>query len=209
MNVHISVLILSCLLSISCQHFSRSDASGYGEKSPQNTREVISDQTSFKTAYELGFDPSKSLTNDQLIAIKNRQRVKNLEKTLVSRKEKEQYSKVLPWLKNDSEKIELLTIPYIEGRQQWINSHNIWSRSQSPAKDFKDILDSQDIVIGMPQELVKKSWGDPQSIEVSGNPIYKNERWKYVKFISSSDGYKKETRVVYFEDGKVVGWETQ
>lgn len=74
---------------------------------------------------------------------------------------------------------------------------------------MKSLIETQDIAVGMPQDYVKRSWGDPMSVEVSGNPIYKNERWKYQKFVSAPEGYRKETRYVYFEGGRVVGWETE
>jgi hypothetical protein len=114
----------------------------------------------------------------------------------------------LPWLKNDEEKINLLEIPSVEGRQVWINKNKIWSRAQD-LKEFDDVVESQDIAVGMPAEYVKKSWGEPVNIEVSGNPIYRNERWQYNKQVSTPQGYKQEKRYVYFEGGRVVGWETE
>ena len=112
-------------------------------------------------------------------------------------------------MKNDDEKIEFLSVPTIEGRQQWINRKNIWARAQAPQEDMKGLIEAQDIAVGMPQEYVRRSWGEPLSVEVSGNPIYKNERWKYQRFVSTSQGYRQETRFVYFEGGRVVGWETE
>jgi hypothetical protein len=161
-----------------------------------------------KYAYELGLDPKKQLSEDDKKLIVNRKRVRELERGLDSQKERQQYSKVLPWLKNDEEKITLLSIPSVEGRQVWINKNKIWSRAQD-LKEFDDVVESQDIAVGMPAEYVKKSWGEPVNIEVSGNPIYRNERWQYNKQVSTPQGYKQEKRFVYFEGGRVVGWETE
>jgi hypothetical protein len=61
----------------------------------------------------------------------------------------------------------------------------------------------------MPQDYVRRSWGEPVNVEISGNPIYKNERWKYQRQVSTAQGFRKETRFVYFEGGRVVGWETE
>ncbi|QDK36795.1 hypothetical protein [Bdellovibrio sp. NC01] len=195
-----------------CAGFQRSANSGYGsdgvQYSDSRDRSSSRDKAVRQTAYELGKDPS-SLSESDLEDIRNRQKVRELERSLSSKKEKEQYSKVLPWLKNDEEKISFLSIPSLEGRQQWMNSHKIWDRSQAPQAEMKDLIETQDIAIGMPQEYVKRSWGEPASVEVSGNPIYKNERWKYQRFSSSPEGYRKETRFVYFEGGRVVGWETE
>lgn len=212
MRVLISVLVAAMALS-GCANFHRSAESGYAG-SPEDVR--YSDQAdrgsydreTRQTAYELGKDPAY-LSSKDLQDIRNRQQVRQLERSLSSRKEREQYSKILPWLKNDAEKIEFLSVPSIEGRQQWINRNNVWSRAQAPQEEMKSLIETQDIAVGMPQDYVKRSWGDPMSVEVSGNPIYKNERWKYQKFVSAPEGYRKETRYVYFEGGRVVGWETE
>jgi hypothetical protein len=161
-----------------------------------------------KYAYELGLDPKKDLTVEQVKQIENRRKLRYFERALDSQKERLQYSKVLPWFTSDEEKLEFLSIPSIEGRQVWINKNKIWSRAKN-LKDFSDIVDSQDIALGMATDHVKKSWGEPENIEISGNPIYKNERWKYLKQVSTPQGYRQEKRFVYFEGGRVVGWETE
>lgn len=204
-----SPFILSVLLFLcGCSSLQRSSESGYA---PDNAYKRISseqDRQTQKTAYEMGKDPGQLSASD-LSEIRQRQKVRELERTLQSKKEREQYSKVLPWLKNDSEKIAFLSIPSIEGRQQWINRENIWSRSQAPQEQMRELINAQDIAIGMPQEYVRRSWGEPVSIDISGNPIYKNERWRYQRMVPSSEGYRKEVRFVYFESGRVVGWETE
>ena len=161
-----------------------------------------------KYAYELGFDPKKEIANEQKQQILERKKLRELERSLDSQKERLQYSKILPWLASDTEKIEVLSIPSIEGRQVWINKNKIWSRAKD-LKQFDEIVESQDIALGMPQDYVRKSWGEPSQIETSGNSIYKNERWQYLKQVSTPQGYKQESRLVYFEGGRVVGWETE
>lgn len=212
---HLVFLVFSGV--ISCVNLSRSRESGYAINDNQPSTKLITEtnQRSFldpelrKIAYELGLDPRIQLSQGELNLIKDRMQVRNLERSLNSRKEKEQYSKVLPWLMNDQEKLEFLSIPSLEGRQTWIQQHQVWSRSQVPNEELKNLVDNQDITIGMQQDLVRRSWGEPQTVEVSGNPIYKNERWKYIRYITSPEGFKKETRLVYFEGGRVVGWESE
>lgn len=203
--------VLVAFMSLGCAQFTRSTGSGYNE-SPQyvesSPRSSGYDSMTRQTAYELGKDPT-SLTPDDLEEIRSRQRVREMERTLRSAKEREQYSKILPWLKNDAEKINFLSIPSIEGRQQWINKNNIWTRAQAPQEEMKTLIETQDIAVGMPQEYVRRSWGEPLNVEVSGNPLYKNERWKYQRQVATSQGFRKETRYVYFEGGRVVGWETE
>jgi hypothetical protein len=201
------------LTSFGCANLHRSATSGYGSSndeiqySDQSQRAQMRDTDTRKTAYELGKDPN-ALNESDMAEIRERKRLRELERTLISKKEKEQYSKVLPWFSGDQEKIEFLSIPSIEGRQQWMNRKNIWARTQAPKQEMKQMVEAQDIAVGMPQEYVKKSWGDPLAVEVSGNPIYRNERWKYQRYTSTPEGFRKETRLVYFEGGRVVGWET-
>ncbi|WP_413292844.1 hypothetical protein ACLSU7_15655 [Bdellovibrio sp. HCB185ZH] len=209
MRVLFVVSVLGLSLS-ACTGFQRSANSGYGSSSDytsRDSRDVIRDRSVRQTAYELGKDPG-NLSASDIQEIQDRNTVRQMERTLRSNKEKEQYSRILPWLQSDAEKVEFLSIPSIEGRQVWINKNKIWSRSTAPTH-MKDLVENQDIAIGMPQEYVKKSWGEPVSVDVSGNPIYKNERWRYERQSSTSSGYRKETRFVYFEGGRVVGWETQ
>lgn len=161
-----------------------------------------------KLAYELGLDPKKPLTDNEKSMIADRQRLRELERGLNSSNERLQYSKVLPWLRSDQEKIDLLSIPTTEGRQVWINKNKIWSRAKSLV-EFDEVVESQDIALGMPTEYVKKSWGEPDHVETSGNPIYRNERWQYNRQVATPQGYKLEKRLVYFEGGRVVGWETE
>ncbi len=137
------------------------------------------------------------------------QRVRTLEAKLDSQREKQQYSKILPWLISDEEKIEFLSQPTLDDRHRWAQSKLIWKRAQSPTSQAKTLIDNGDISLGMPMDFVKKSWGEPQNVEISGNPIYHNERWRYTRYVSSSDGYRQEKRIVYFEGGRVVGWETE
>ena len=161
-----------------------------------------------KYGYELGFDPREELTLEQKSLIEKRKNLRLLEKKLDSVKERLQYSKVLPWFKSDEEKVKFLSIPSIEGRQAWINKNKIWTRANQ-IEDYQEAVNKEDIILGMPADFVKRSWGEPEHIEVSGNPIYKNERWKYTKQVPSAKGFHQEKRLVYFEGGRVVGWETE
>lgn len=180
--------------------------SGDLEKMQKGDSKINSDLE--KYAYELGLDPKKDLTDSEIAEIKQRRLLRTLERDLDSEKERYNYSKVLPLFKGDAEKIEYLNIKSIEGKQAWINKHKIWERERK-ASDYQELIDNQDLAVGMSQEIVRRSWGEPQSIDVSGNPLYKNERWKYVREMPTSNGYKRERRFVFFEGGKVVGWETE
>ena len=206
------LVIFGTFLNTGCNHFGRSNNSGYNQDESYQSgshRDYNRDREMRKTAYELGLDPANALSADEQARVNDRIQIRSLERTLGSKKEREQYSKILPWLKTDREKIEFLSVPSLEGRQQWVNTRGIWDRTKLPAAEMKELIDAQDISVGMPQDYVKRAWGEPQNVDISGNPLYKNERWRYQRFISAPDGYKKETRLVYFEGGRVVGWETE
>lgn len=191
-----TLFLLMTLASVfaGCSHFDRSAQSGY---SSQSTAKV---QTSRSKPVV------KDVAWDQ---VQVKTRIKQLENTIRTKKELDQYSKVLPLLKNDEERLAFLQLPDYEARARWMNQNSIPSRGQRIQDELRNIIDAQDISIGMPQNLVKKSWGDPEHIEVSGNPQFRNERWRYSKYISTPEGYKLERKVVYFEAGKVVGWELE
>lgn len=136
-------------------------------------------------------------------------RLKSLENRIVSSKELEQYSKALPYMKAEDERIKFLELGGFEERQEWLRSQDFPSRPTETQAEMKDLVDTQDIALGMPQTLVKRSWGEPESIEVSGNPQFRNERWRYNTYVSTPDGYRTEKKIVYFEAGKVTGWEVE
>lgn len=206
-------LILSSLFLASCSFFGvktadRTESPAAPTESEKKDLSRIPEADLKKYAFELGFNPEIGLSDEERKQILSRYKVRALERTLDSEKERKHYSKVLPYLTNDQEKVDYLSNPTMEGRQAWVIRHKIWSRAKAD-KEFLDVVESQDLTLGMNQELVKKSWGDPESVEYSGNPIYRNEKWRYVRDVPSPNGYKRERRYVYFEGGRVVGWETE
>jgi outer membrane protein assembly factor BamE (lipoprotein component of BamABCDE complex) len=70
------------------------------------------------------------------------------------------------------------------------------------------LIGQSDIMLGMTRAAVRESWGPPDEVEVAGQPMYGNERWHYTEQMTSSEGYTTERRIVIFEAGRVVGWET-
>jgi hypothetical protein len=188
------LIIIISFFVISCEQLQRSPESGYADRKMQRAAKLLnSDQKSSSTTQQLS----------------TRSKLQILESSLDTKKEIDQYSKMLPWFESDSEKIQFLMLGNFEQKQNWINQNNFFSRAQKIQNDMEELVQVQDIAVGMPQNLVKKSWGDPDIVEVSGNPLFKNERWRYNRYVSTPDGYKPEKKVVYFEGGKVIGWELE
>jgi len=193
------LLVVSAALGVSCVNLNRSSDSGYADTNSKTT-------TNFKRSSKV----SEQVVGDRGSEnVSQKTRLKQLENSLSTRKETDQYSKALPWFRTESERVEFLALPGFEARQQWLNEKSFNSRTGSIKTEMNDLIEAQDIALGMPQSLVRKSWGDPDSVEVSGNPQFKNERWHYSRFVSTQDGYKAEKKLVYFEGGKVVGWELE
>ncbi len=193
-------LIGLTLLTSACSILDRSPESGYSSGNSRNRSSVKHRSSQTSTPMRAGQEEPE---------FSQKTRLKQLENSLSTKKETEQYSKALPWFQSDDERIQFLALPGFEARQKWLREQNFSSRSGSAQNDMKELVEAQDIAIGMAQSLVKKSWGEPESVDVSGNPQFKNERWHYSKFVSTPDGYKPEKKIVFFEAGKVVGWEVE
>lgn len=134
--------------------------------------------------------------------------LKELEDKLDSRAEKAQYYQIRTTLKNDHERIQFLLLGSREAKARWITSKGL-NRQDSYSDEIAKTIEEKDIALGMSESAVRESWGDPDVIEVAGDAIYGYERWRYQRIVSGNDGYQKELRSVYFEGGRVVGWETQ
>jgi len=59
---------------------------------------------------------------------------------------------------------------------------------------------------GMSKGSVRSAWGDPYRVQIAGEERRGNERWIYADGGASWD--MAPARVVYFEGGRVIGWET-
>lgn len=170
----------------------------------------------FERSADSGYKPSatelRSLASREGFAfseITKKSLIKQLENSIASKKELEQYSKALPWFKDDQERMQFLRLEDFEQKQAWLAENKFSERSKLQNQPYQRLISSQDIAIGMPHSFVRQSWGSPQSIEASGNPKLKNEKWLYSKSITGPDGARFERRTVYFEGGRVTGWETE
>jgi hypothetical protein len=215
------------LFLIGCIHLERNPASGYGNSeqkipSPDGSplfnfnndisRANLSEPSSisnlnYKLMADLGITP-EALSRPELHKKYELQlTIKNFEKYITSDREKKQYFSSIPWFKSDEERMEFLKQPGYEARLLWMRNKGFGKRSTQLDDETAEIIEKKDIALGMSQEHVKKSWGTPDSVEIAGNPLYRNERWKYKRYISSTEGYKLQKRIIYFEGGKLVGWE--
>jgi len=133
--------------------------------------------------------------------------LKELEALLGTTAEKAQYYQIRSSLNNDRERIQFLLLGSREAKARWITTRGL-NRQDTHPEEIANVIENSDLTLGMSESAVRESWGDPDLIEVAGNKVYGYERWRYKRTVSGNDGYQRELRSVYFEGGRVVGWET-
>jgi hypothetical protein len=72
---------------------------------------------------------------------------------------------------------------------------------------IRQALRSRELVLGMHMEDVRSIWGEPRDVQTAGDSSMGNQRWVYFEGLSSRWG-TSSARIIYFESGQVVGWET-
>ena len=110
-------------------------------------------------------------------------------------------------MKSDRQRAEFIQVGSFEGRQRWLRNKGISGVGERHTAETTQLIAEQDVALGMSRQAVKQSWGDPDGVEVAGNPIYGNERWQYPTNSATTEGVNSEKRTIYFESGVVVGWE--
>lgn len=204
-----------CLLAFSaglssCSLFQRHPGSGYAGTRhsgvvPMMTAQRIHNYK--KAAHQLGLSYEQAMTNSEVFsAVQTRAEIIDREAALSGSKEKQQFYYYRPWLTSDEEVLEFLRQPNFQARQNWIHSQEIDQRYHQPRAGIQNLIEAEDIALGMQMELVRKSWGEPTRKDVSGDPLYRNQRWTYSKYTPSPEGYQLQRRTVYFENGRVAGW---
>ncbi len=76
------------------------------------------------------------------------------------------------------------------------------------ALQIREAMETHDLTLGMRREEVVSAWGQPHEVESAGGFESGNERWLYGEGLSAHYG-TRPVRLVYFEAGRVAGWETR
>ena len=91
--------------------------------------------------------------------------------------------------------------------QSQLEDHQAF-QAQEVSDEIERGLELGEIVLGMKMNDVISIWGQPREIESAGDPRSGNQKWVYLDSISSR--WKLgNSRIVYFESGRVTGWDTQ
>ena len=209
------VIVLGCCLSglTACNSLVRHPDSGYSTYGGQRPLHMQLEQErkvyrESNAREELGYGSSMPLSEGQAAVLYRRMQLKKKEKSLTTHREKKQYYHYKPMMKTDQERLYFLSLPSIDARERFVQQRGVASMVKAFSPDMTAMIEENDITVGMHKNAVLESWGDPDRVEVAGNPVYGNERWKYSKYVSSEAGYRRETRYVYFENGVVSGWES-
>jgi hypothetical protein len=211
-------LITMCLGLSACSIMKeRSQPSGYYKSGSeasafQSVEDFYRDRARQKWGMakeELGIlKNTQELSDREAAAVRARLTLQNLENQLEYSMEKKQYYNYKPYFRNDYERIQFLRLENREVRERFAKTRGIAAVGNKMAPESLRAIENTDIHKGMLKEAVIQSWGEPDMREVDGNEAYGNERWHYKKLVSSEEGYKQENRILYFESGRIVGWET-
>lgn len=214
MRILLTVCILISSLGLSaCATLERDPRSGYNSRNEYRSDSVREfyqerqDKEEIDAREELGYD-GRALNERERARLEDRIRLKRMEAEIESKRDQKQYYSVRGVMPNDRERMQFLSLPSYEAKQRWLQNRGYLKEETSYPDNIAKTIEAHDIALGMSQKAVRESWGDPDFVENAGNPMYGYERWNYHRFTPSSDGYNKENRIVYFESGRVVGWET-
>jgi hypothetical protein len=142
---------------------------------------------------------SESDIQDDLGRRSLNQELKHLEGKL-SESSMEFYETYKQRLTTTSEKIYFLKLSHYD-RKDYLASRGFLKeekRTMRPREQMYSHRQSQ-VITGMSKSAVMSNFGQPNRVEVAGNPSFENERWLY-----SVNG---ATKYIYFESGRVQGWE--
>jgi SmpA / OmlA family len=197
------------LAQTGCASVERSKASGYADQGRDLTdgrdRRALDREAMME---RLGYDRSRDLSDRESETLNSRLALAKAEKALEGKREREQYYKNKPYMRNDADRLAFLNLDSFETRQRWLNSKGVSPTSTRFSAEHQYLVDTNDITLGMTKQAVRESWGEPELVEVAGSPLYGNERWQYTEQASSTEGYQTQRRMVYFESGRVSGWES-
>lgn len=202
-----------------CSIAQRSPASGYAsyqdQGSPlQTVDEFYKERSKAKwnqAQEDLGYNANETreLSEQEAQDVRARIILKRLEDKLEYSVEKKQYYGYKPYFKNDFDRINFLRLPNRDARERYAQTIGLSTAETTFDRNTLNLIEAGDLAKGMSKKAVSQSWGEPELREIAGDEVYGNESWHYKKLVSTEEGYKQERRIIYFEAGRVAGWETQ
>lgn len=217
------ILLISAWVTVSCSLLDHRDYS--------NEMEFSFDQPMFEPNKDfmiVAGDTGRDFRNDSEIRTRTPATAKdaatykyeaNLERELtfleskLSPEEYEAHIEIKDQLGNTSQQIYYLSLNRPERkaylRSRGIRADFLRTTSMIPNGPVRNTYNSRayasasshitdDVTLGMRKDDVMRNWGRPDRMDVAGDPRMENERWAYQR-----DGV---TNYIYFEGGRVEGW---
>lgn len=194
-----------------CGHFNRHTKSGYYDYSDGSY--IAKNHFDSKKQYEfqlakeqLGYSNKDQLNETEWQKVLQQVKLQQLERQLITQRQKKQYYEHKPFM-TSRQMNEYLTLNSEPQRKSYLIQNNIQSPSMEnyPA-EISELIEGNEIALGMTKQMVTQSWGEPDQVEYAGNSVYQNEKWSYRTTSPSLNGYVHENRVILFESGRVAGW---
>jgi hypothetical protein len=149
--------------------------------------------------------PASYRSKDQMLERRSLMTELQQREASLSEMERREYARVRDNLHTESERIYYLSLSPQE-RRSYIEARNYGAPSTGRqiaavnSQFYRDsgIYSQADLALGMSKAEVSRSWGQPNRVEVAGNPRLENERWVFIE--------GRSVKYVYFERGRVNGW---
>ena len=146
------------------------------------------------------FDSERDLASRSM-----RQELRQKEMNLNTR-ERALYREASPYFESASERIYYLNLSSDE-RYDYLEARSIpvgnFGNTRRAARNIASLdpngYEDRSLYMGMSKGEVMSAWGRPSRVDVAGNPRNQNERWSFYN--------NGRTQYVYFEGGKVQGWQ--
>lgn len=204
------ILFISFLIS-ACGHMQRHTKSGYYDYADGGY--VAKDHFQAKQDHEynlaknqIGLGNKAQLTETEHARVLQQLRLQKLESQLVTKRQKKLYYDNKPYM-SQQQMLEYLSLNSEAQRKSYLTSQNIHApKMENYPTELTELIEGNELALGMTKDMVKQSWGEPDTVEYAGNPIYQNEKWSYRTTSPSLNGYVHENRVIIFESGRVAGW---
>jgi len=193
------LFLANIFLNVGCADMQRSPQSGYFNYDGVGPHEVSLHDLAPAT------NVSQPVSSQENEAYRQQMFRKNLESNLKTSEERSQYLRFKPYM-SEADRIEFLQLNDIYSRERFAMSKGFASNPEKYSRGLASLIEQNDIALGMNKESVRDSWGDPDFVDVSGNPKLENERWRFSVPVETPEGYQIEERFVFFENGRVAGW---
>ncbi len=195
----ISLMFFIAVFAQSCITMDRSRSSGYTGNSLNNEQDDTGEPYDEREVRNLSPE-ERELYEDRML-------LSRLEKAITTSEERAQYNRYKSTLESDKERLEFLALENYNSKERYLSSKGYTATPNRHPRDVASLIEQNDVAVGMGRQAVLESWGDPAQVEVAGRRENGNERWIYKEYISTPEGFQEEHRVLYFENGRLVGWE--